>query len=118
MFNKQKEKLNKKQRRHARVRSQIFGTAQRPRLSVSRSLKHIYLQLIDDQTGQTLISAHDQELQTSGNKIELAAATGKLLAEKALQKKITTCIFDKSAYQYHGRVKAAATGARAGGLKF
>lgn len=115
-----KVKLNNKRqiRRHGRVRAKISGTAARPRLSVFRSNKGMYLQLIDDMTGQTLVSARTSELKDKGKNIDHSNALGKLLAEKALAKKITTVVFDRGYYKYHGRVKAVAEGAREGGLKF
>lgn len=106
-------------RRHRRVRAKIIGTAQRPRLSVFRSLHHINAQLIDDQVGRTLVSARDQEIKISRqNNKEKAQAVGHLLAERALAKNFQEVVFDKGHYQYHGRVKALAEGAREGGLKF
>ena len=118
MANQQKIKLIKKLRRQARIRAKIFGTATLPRLSVFRSLEHLNLQLIDDEKGRTLVSVNDRTLKIKGSKMVRAEAAGKLLAERALEKKIKQCIFDKSSYHYHGRVKAVADGARAGGLKF
>ena len=112
----QKVKLAKRMRRKARVRAKIFGTAKRPRLSVFKSLKYVSVQLIDDEKGKTLVSANDKKLK--GNKTEKAKDVGKLIAQKALDKKIKVCVFDKSGYKYHGRVKAVADGAREGGLKF
>ncbi|MDD2257985.1 50S ribosomal protein L18 [Candidatus Falkowbacteria bacterium] len=115
-----KIKLNNERqaRRHGRVRAKISGTAARPRLSVFRSNKGLYLQLIDDVAGKTLVSARTKELKETGKKIDSAAALGKLLAEKAQAKKISAVVFDRSCYKYHGRVKAVAEGAREGGLKF
>lgn len=106
-------------RRHRRIRSAVHGTATRPRLAVYRSLKHISAQLIDDEAKRTLIAAADRQLKSrSGTKSERAAAVGKLLAEKALAAKITTVVFDRGGRRYHGRVKALADAARAGGLTF
>jgi len=119
MIKAQKVKKQKKQRRKARVRAKISGTSKIPRLTVFRSLKHISAQLIDDDKGKTLISAQDTEIKTEkGKKMELAIEVGKLLAKKAQDKKIKRCIFDKSLYKYHGRIKALAEGARQGGLEF
>ncbi len=126
MRKRDKIKTNQRERRKARVRAKIFGTSQQPRLSVKRSLKHIYAQLIDDTLGRTLVSVSDREIKglvknkekEMGLKIKTASAVGKLLAEKALAKKIKQCVFDKSYYKYHGRLKALAEGAREGGLKF
>ncbi|NMB48245.1 50S ribosomal protein L18 [Candidatus Kuenenbacteria bacterium] len=105
-------------RRQKRVRAKIFGTADRPRLSVSKSLKSVFLQLIDDQTGRTLISLHSKTLAQKATKTAIAFTAGENLAQKALAKGITTCVFDRGGRQYHGRIKAVADGARQGGLKF
>ncbi|NCP17093.1 50S ribosomal protein L18 [Candidatus Kuenenbacteria bacterium CG_4_9_14_3_um_filter_39_14] len=107
-----------KKRRQLRTRAKIFGTAKVPRLNVSRSLKHIFLQLIDDQRGKTLASLHSQSLKAKGNKTAIAKLAGLAIAQKAKDKKISRCVFDKGAALYHGRVKAVAEGARQGGLKF
>ncbi len=104
--------------RKRRVRAKISGSAERPRLSVFKSLKSIYAQAIDDTTGKTLASAKLSEIKKSSNTIEGAKEVGKLIAEKCLALKIETVTFDRSGYQYHGRVKALAEGAREGGLKF
>lgn len=99
----------------------ISGTSARPRLSVYRSLKHIRVQLIDDTARRTLLAVNDSELKKSANKVtaqELAYNVGKLVAERAIAAGITTIVFDRGGYAYHGRVKAVAEGARAGGLKF
>jgi len=113
-----KIKREQRSKRHKRVRAKVKGTAQRPRLSVFRSLSHLYVQLIDDEAGQTLVSVKDVEIKTKAKKSEVALEVGKLLAQKALAKKITTVVFDRGGYKFHGRVKAIADGARAGGLKF
>ncbi len=115
-----KDKLKQKQRkrRHAKVRTKIIGDDRRPRLSVFRSNKGMYIQLIDDSKGKTLLNASSDEIKIKGTKVELAEALGKLVAEKAKGKKIKLVVFDRGSYQYHGRVKAVADGARAGGLKF
>ena len=118
MKNQAKIKRQQKKKRQKRVRVKISGTAQCPRLSIFRSLKHLYVQLIDDQTGKTLASVKDSEVKVKGQKQEIALAVGKLLAEKAQKQNIKTIVFDRSGYKYHGRVKAVAEGARAGGLKF
>ncbi len=117
---KVKEKKEKRYIRHKRVRAKLFGTVKRPRLCVFRSAKHIYAQLIDDEKGKVLVSANCQKLKDKKNmkKIEKAKEVGKLLAKKALEKKIEKVIFDKGGYKYHGRVKALAEGARENGLKF
>ncbi|OGZ44979.1 MAG: 50S ribosomal protein L18 [Candidatus Ryanbacteria bacterium RIFCSPHIGHO2_02_FULL_48_12] len=112
---------NKRITRHKRVRARIRGTAERPRLSVARSNRHIALQLIDDVARKTIAYASDTEevIKAKGKKpVEIAHMIGVLLAEKAKAKKITTAIFDRGGYKYHGRVKAAAEGARSGGLEF
>lgn len=118
MADKIKVKQEKKLLRQVRSRSKIFGTANRPRLTVFRSLNHIYAQIINDQTGQTLTSAKDTEIKAKGKPVEIALAVGKLIAQKASEKKITEVIFDRGGYLYHGRIKALADGAREGGLKF
>lgn len=111
-----------RRKRHARSRFYLSGTADKPRLAVFRSIKHIYAQIIDDETGRTLTmaSSDDKDLRggiNGGNK-EGARAVGKRLAEKAAEKGITAVVFDKAGYKYHGRVKELADGAREGGLKF
>ncbi len=116
--------LTKYQRRariKSRVRTVVSGTAERPRLSVFRSNKSIYAQLIDDVQGTTLIAASSSDKAIAGNegsKIEKAAMVGKLVAEKALAAGITEVVFDRGGYLYHGRVKQLADAAREGGLKF
>ena len=104
-----------------RVRKIIRGTSDRPRMSVFRSNKDIYVQLIDDLSGKTLISASSQTEAISsvkGTKIEQSKLVGKLIAEKAVQAGITEVVFDRNGYLYHGRVKSLAEAAREGGLKF
>lgn len=110
-------KLERAARRARRVRSTIQGTAQRPRMSVYRSLKHISVQLIDDVAGVTLGQASDVEM-TKGTKAERSAEVGKLIAEIAKKKNISKVVFDRGSYQYHGRVKALADAAREAGLQF
>ena len=107
-------------KRHARVRGKISGTAERPRLSVFRSEKHIYAQIIDDVNQTTLASASTVEkgFEGNGGNCEAATAIGKLIAERALAKGIEEVVFDRGGFVYHGRVKALAEGAREGGLKF
>jgi large subunit ribosomal protein L18 len=106
-------------RRHRRIRGKVTGTKERPRLAVFRSNRGIFAQLIDDENGTTLASAGWLQLKGfSGNKTEQAAAVGKQLADSAKAAGITTCIFDRGGYLYHGRVKALADGAREGGLEF
>ncbi len=114
--------LNKSERRQRikyRIRKVVNGTASRPRLSVFRSNKEIYAQIIDDVNGTTLVAASSREAGvTKGTKIETAASVGKLIAEKALKAGIDTISFDRGGYLYHGRVKSLADGAREAGLKF
>jgi large subunit ribosomal protein L18 len=117
-MDKNKIKTERQDRRHGRVRAKVSGTALRPRLSVFRSNRGMFLQLIDDVSGQTLVSAKTQELKTAGAKTEKSLELGKLLAEKAKAKNISSVVFDRGCYKYHGRVKAVADGAREGGLQF
>jgi large subunit ribosomal protein L18 len=109
-----------RERRHRRIRGKVSGTAERPRLAVFRSNLGISAQLIDDASGKTLASAGWQHLKKSfkGSKSDQATEVGKLLAENAKKAGITTCVFDRGGYLYHGRVKALAEGAREGGLTF
>lgn len=113
-------KANRRRRIHNRVRKKITGTAARPRLSVYRSNKSIYAQIIDDLTGHTLTSASSAEeaVVKTVNKSEQAKAVGKILAERAAQLNINAVVFDRGGYLYHGRVKALADGAREAGLSF
>ncbi len=106
-------------RRHARVRRKVSGTPECPRLNVFRSSKHIYAQIIDDQAGNTLVSAStlDKDFEGYGGNIDAAKAVGVKVAKAALDKGITQVVFDRGGYIYHGRVKALAEGAREGGLK-
>ncbi len=124
------EKQEKKIRRHKRVRAKVSGTKEVPRLCVFRSNRHIYAQIIDDEKGATIIAAQEKEIKKPNSgagrnsppelrgKTALAYAVGKLVAEKALEKKIKKVVFDRAGYKYHGRVKALAQGARDAGLKF
>ena len=107
-------------RRHRRVRGKISGTAERPRLDVFRSSKHIYAQIIDDVAGNTLVAASSVEKAFEGNggNIEAAKKVGAMIAERALAKGIEEVVFDRGGYVYHGRVQQLAEGAREGGLKF
>ncbi len=112
-------KIEKRLRVKRRVRRNIFGTAQRPRLSVFRSNKEIYAQLINDETGETLTAASSREKGVDkGTKSEVAKSVGKLLADKATKAGMESVVFDRNGYVYHGRVKNLAEGAREGGLKF
>jgi len=107
-------------RRHLRVRKRVQGTAERPRLVIFRSLKHISAQLVDDDRGITLLGVSDltEGVQANGGgKVAKGKATGKLLAEKAKAAGITRAVFDRAGYRYHGRVQAVADGAREGGLE-
>lgn len=118
-----KNKVKARERRHRRVRKNIFGTAQRPRLSVFRSNKHIYAQLIDDTTGKTLTttSSLDQEYRQQdkkGSNSQVAAAIGAALAKRAMSLNIKKVVFDRNGYLYHGRIKALADAARQAGLIF
>lgn len=108
-----------RQRRHMRVRGKISGTAERPRLSVYRSNKNIYAQLIDDVKGVTLASASTIDSEVSGkSKTEQASGVGELIAKRAAAKNINNVVFDRGGYLYHGRVQALAEAARENGLKF
>ena len=106
------------QRRRKRVRKSIVGTPERPRVSVYRSLKHIYAQIIDDSTGQTLAAASSLALEIAGGNKDGAKAVGQALAEKAKEKDITKVCFDRGGRLYHGRIKALADAAREAGLEF
>lgn len=116
-MNKIKQKNQKLERRHKRVRVKISGTETRPRLSVYRSSSHLYAQLIDDERGVTLISAKDSEVKSGKNKTEKAFEVGKLLGDKAKEKGIFEVVFDRGIFRYHGRIKSLAEGAREAGLK-
>lgn len=112
---------SKRQRRRWHIRKKISGSAIKPRLSVFRSAKHIYAQLIDDASGKTLVSASTVEKVAQDTKaatVEGAAFVGKLVAEKALKAGITQVVFDRSGYKFHGRVKSLADAARENGLQF
>lgn len=109
--------------RHKRVRKKVKGTSERPRLSVFRSARHIYAQIIDDDKGHTLVglstlSPEIRENIRNGGNIEAAKVVGRVLAQKALEKNIKAVVFDRGGYKFHGRVKALATSAREGGLQF
>jgi len=119
----EKNRSEARVRRHTRVRINVQGTQQRPRLSVFRSLSEIYAQIIDDKAGQTIVSAStiDQELRSKMEglkKSEQAKMVGKMLAERAKGKGVQTVVFDRGGFKYSGRVKALADGAREGGLEF
>ncbi len=115
-----KEKIIKRLRRKKRVKAKVFGTKVRPRLSVFRSLKHLYAQVIDDEKDITLVSASDLEIdkkKEKESKTQIAFKVGEELAKKSLKKKIQKVTLDRNGYKYHGRVKALADGARKGGLE-
>lgn len=106
-------------RRHIRVRERVSGTAERPRLAVYRSLNHIYVQVIDDAAGHTLLAASDAEVDVkSKNKSQVAELVGEAVARKAKEQGIKAVVFDRGGNRYHGRVKALADAARKGGLTF
>ncbi|HAM09182.1 MAG: 50S ribosomal protein L18 [Bacteroidetes bacterium GWE2_41_25] len=115
-------KLERRTRIKLRIRKKINGTAESPRLAVYRSNKQIYVQVVDDLKGETILSASSKEkdiaAQTGIKKTEQAKLVGKLLAEKCKEKGIEKVVFDRSGYKYHGRVKSLADAAREGGLKF
>jgi len=113
-------KVERGQKLKWRIRKKISGTAERPRLSVFRSNKEIYCQLVDDANGVTLAAANSRgkDVVAKGNKVEIARSVGQSLAAKAKAKGIANCVFDRGGYLYHGRVQAIAEGAREGGLNF
>ncbi|MCD6218872.1 50S ribosomal protein L18 [Candidatus Calescamantes bacterium] len=116
-------KEERRKRRHLRIRKKIFGTKERPRLAVFRSQKHIYAQLVDDEEGKVLLAVSSlspefKKEKAKGQNIEGAKLVGKLLAQKAVKKKILQVAFDRGGYKYQGRVRALAEEARKGGLKF
>lgn len=117
------QKILARHRRHAHVRKKVFGTQACPRLSVFRSHRHLYGQLIDDHAGRTMASAStlDKALRTGSEKrkpVEIAHAVGRLLGDRAIALGLQRVVFDRGGYRYHGQVKALAEGARASGLKF
>jgi large subunit ribosomal protein L18 len=112
-----------RRRVHARVRTRLAGTPERPRLNVYRSVAHIYAQMIDDRNGRTIVSASSVDKETKkglkgGGNIASAKAVGKIIAERAKAAGVTQVVFDRGGYKYHGRVKALADAAREAGLKF
>ncbi len=118
-------KIGKNEKRghvHTRIRKKLQGTAERPRLNVYRSLNHIYVQVIDDLNGKTVVSASTaegkKESRVKGGNVASAKAVGKTIAERAKEKGVTKVVFDRGGYIYHGRVKALADAAREAGLKF
>lgn len=117
------KKVSTRNNRHATIRKKIFGTASRPRLCVFRSLGHIYVQAIDDESSVTLASASStekalKEAIAGKNKVEVAYKIGEVVAAKCKEKGIETVVFDRGGFKYHGRILALADGARNGGLKF
>lgn len=121
LYRRARTRAERRYRRHRRVRRRIHGTAERPRLVVYRSLKHIYAQCVDDDRGVTLAAASDLSADLNREKpakVGAAHAVGRLLAEKAKARGITRVVFDRGGYPFHGRVKAVADGAREGGLEF
>jgi large subunit ribosomal protein L18 len=114
------KKNRNRERIKRRIRGKVNGTAERPRLSVFRSNKHIYAQLIDDAAGHTIAAASTVEkgLEAEGAPVEIGKRIGQLLAERAKEKGVQAAIFDRNGYRYHGRVQAVAEGAREGGLQF
>jgi large subunit ribosomal protein L18 len=114
------KKLSPREKRHKRIRSRISGTTERPRLCVHISNKNIYAQIIDDLQGVTLVSFSSNKKELSGLKanVKTAAEIGKQIAQLAVQKNITKVVFDRSGYQYHGRLKSLADSAREAGLQF
>jgi len=119
----QLKKRSQREVRHRRVRKEVSGTVDRPRLCVFRALRHIYAQVIDDVAGKTLVCASslDEPLRTQAKgkkKTEIAALVGSLVAQRALEKGIKKVVFDRGGYKFHGRVKALAEAARAAGLEF
>ena len=115
---KKESKNTLRQKRHLRTRNHLVGTPERPRLSVYRSNKQIYVQVIDDVNGHTLVSARSQELSLSNNNKEAAAKVGELIAKKAIEAGIKSIVFDRSGYLYHGKIKELAEAARKAGLEF
>lgn len=112
-------KVSRRIKIHKRIRSDVKGTATKPRMSVFRSNKEIYVQLIDDLQGKTLVSASSRELtDKSGNKLDVSKSVGTAVAQKAIAAGITEVKFDRGGFLYHGRIKALADGAREAGLKF
>jgi large subunit ribosomal protein L18 len=111
-------KLQSRKKRTRRTRAKISGTAARPRLCVFRSLRYIYAEIIDDESGKILASIDSRKLKNAKNTVETAGKIGEEIAKLAIAKKIDKIVFDKRGYKYHGKVKAIAEGARKGGLVF
>ena len=121
MSNRNDLKLKRRVRRKAGIRKKVMGSPARPRLTVFRSLKHMYAQVIDDLAGKTLAAASTKDKEAGierGSNKQAAAQVGKLVAERAIKAGVKAVVFDRNAYRYHGRIKALADAAREGGLKF
>jgi large subunit ribosomal protein L18 len=120
----QDKKYDRWKKKKASIRKRVFGTPERPRLTIYRSAKHIYAQIIDDTTGKTLVSTSTlskelrDEAKSVKSEMDVCKLVGKHTAKRALEKKIQVVVYDRNGYLYHGRVKAVADGAREGGLKF
>ncbi|MEE9187128.1 MAG: 50S ribosomal protein L18 [Bacteroidota bacterium] len=119
-----KDRYGKRMHIKQRIRRRVAGTSERPRLTVHRSLRHVYAQIVDDSAGRTLVSASTlskdlrDKVKEVKSSVEASKLVGVVLAQKALEKSISKVVFDRSGYRYHGNVKALADGAREGGLKF
>jgi large subunit ribosomal protein L18 len=120
----QDKKHDRWKKKKSSIRKRVFGTPERPRLTIYRSAKHIYAQIIDDTTGKTLVSTSTlskdlrEEAKSVKSEMDVCKLVGKRTAKQALEKKILSVVYDRNGYLYHGRVKAVADGAREGGLKF
>lgn len=115
-----KKKQQNRQRRHSRIRARIYGTKERPRVSVFKSNKHIFIQFVDDQLGKTIVSSEivsSGKTKIKGTKTDKAKKIGEMLAEKAKEAGVKNAVFDRGGFKYHGRVKAVADGLRKGGIK-
>ncbi|HWS70879.1 MAG TPA: 50S ribosomal protein L18 [Thermoanaerobaculia bacterium] len=113
-----KQRVESRDRIRKRIRRKVTGTSDRPRLAVFKSLKHIYVQLIDDASGRTIVSASTHEKDTKGANSAAAKAVGELIAQKAKEKGVKQVVFDRGGYLYHGNIKALADAARENGLEF
>ncbi len=119
-----KNRVENRKRLKTHIRLRLTGTAERPRLAVYRSLRHVYAQIIDDAAGKTIVSASDlskdvrEQVKGAKGQLSVAKQVGQFVAKKAVEKGVTSVVFDRSGYLYHGVVKALAEGAREGGLKF
>lgn len=123
-MSKKNQKIQSRDRRRKQIRKKIFGTAEKPRLAIFRSLNHIYAQIIDDTNEKSILTVSDltkevrAELNEKSTKTDKSKVVGKIVAKKALENDITTVVFDRGGYRYHGRVKTLAESAREAGLKF